>query len=227
MTSPYIERPSDSPLVQSFAWGRAESEGVSVLYPDNTWFLLLTREQGHTRLAVGGPVSQSWYLPYTAGTEWLGIRFTMGTFLPHLLPGEFVNTAICLPEAARHAFWLNSSTWELPNLENAETFVNRLAREEMLVCDPLISSVLLHQPQELSAGTLRRRFARATGLTPGTARQIERARLAARLLKQGVSILDTVQAAGYFDQPHLTRSLRHFMRQTPAQIARGGQYAAA
>src|SRR5438270_126041 len=38
------------------------------------------------------------------------------------------------------------------------------------------------------------------------------------LLKQGVSILDTVEQAGYFDQPHLTRSLKYLIGQTPAQI---------
>jgi len=59
---------------------------------------------------------------------------------------------------------------------------------------------------------------RATGLTQSAARQIERARYATYLLQQGVSILDTVEQAGYFDQPHLTRSLKHLIGQTPAQI---------
>jgi methylphosphotriester-DNA--protein-cysteine methyltransferase len=57
-------------------------------------------------------------------------------------------------------------------------------------------------------------------LTQGYIRQIERARHALALLQQGASILDTVHNAGYFDQPHLTRSLKHFMGQTPAQIVR-------
>jgi AraC-like DNA-binding protein len=29
---------------------------------------------------------------------------------------------------------------------------------------------------------------------------------------------DVVYEAGYFDQPHLTRALKHFIGQTPAQI---------
>ena len=48
--------------------------------------------------------------------------------------------------------------------------------------------------------------------------QIERARYATIPLKQGASILGTVQAAGYADQPHLTRSLKQLIGQTPAQI---------
>jgi AraC-like DNA-binding protein len=37
-------------------------------------------------------------------------------------------------------------------------------------------------------------------------------------LKQGISILDAVTLAGYADQPHLTRSLKRLVGQTPAQL---------
>src|SRR5258707_2898591 len=112
MNDIYQEKPSVSPFVQSFAWGRAEQAGVSVLYRDCTWYLLLTRHAGRTRLVVGGPVSQAWQLPHAAGTEWLGIRLTLGSFLPHLPPRHFVNTAIRLPAAARRSFWLQGAAWE-------------------------------------------------------------------------------------------------------------------
>ena len=55
-------------------------------------------------------------------------------------------------------------------------------------------------------------------MTHSTFRQIERARYATNLLKQGVSILDAVHEAGFFDQAHLTRSLKHLIGQTPAKI---------
>ena len=59
-----------------------------------------------------------------------------------------------------------------------------------------------------------------TGLTPKAIQQIERARQAAARLEQGASILDTVYELGYFDQPHMTKSLKHLIGQTPAQILR-------
>jgi methylphosphotriester-DNA--protein-cysteine methyltransferase len=74
--------------------------------------------------------------------------------------------------------------------------------------------------QELSPRTLRHHFLRATGLTHDRIRQFERAQRAGALLQQGVSILDTVFEAGYYDQPHLTRSLKHWIGHTPAQILR-------
>lgn len=59
---------------------------------------------------------------------------------------------------------------------------------------------------------------RATGLTQSAILQIECARRAMNLLQQGLSLLDTVEQAGYADQPHLTRSLKRFIGQTPAQL---------
>jgi transcriptional regulator with XRE-family HTH domain len=73
----------------------------------------------------------------------------------------------------------------------------------------------------VSLRTEQRRVLRATGMTPGTIRQIERARRATALLQRGGAIADAAQEAGYFDQAHLTRSLRRFVGQTPAQVARG------
>ena len=51
-------------------------------------------------------------------------------------------------------------------------------------------------------------------------RQIERARRATWLLRAGVSPTEAAFESGFFDQPHLTRSLRHLVGLTPARIAR-------
>jgi methylphosphotriester-DNA--protein-cysteine methyltransferase len=48
--------------------------------------------------------------------------------------------------------------------------------------------------------------------------QIERARYATLLLRCGVSIPDAAHQAGYFDQPHLTRSIKQFIGHTPAEL---------
>ena len=68
-----------------------------------------------------------------------------------------------------------------------------------------------------------RRFVRATGLTYSAFRQTERARHATDLLRSGVPIADVVHDAGYFDQPHLTRSLKRLIGLTPGQIVCGGR----
>jgi AraC-like DNA-binding protein len=72
----------------------------------------------------------------------------------------------------------------------------------------------------MSVRSLQYRFLRATGLTHKTIQQIERARSAVSLLEQGTPISDTAFELGYFDQAHLTNSLKRFVGRTPAQIAR-------
>jgi methylphosphotriester-DNA--protein-cysteine methyltransferase len=57
-----------------------------------------------------------------------------------------------------------------------------------------------------------------TGLTHKTIQQIERARQALTMLQEGKHIADVVYETGYFDQPHLTRSLKLFAGQTPNEI---------
>jgi AraC-like DNA-binding protein len=123
-----------------------------------------------------------------------------------------------LPEANSNAFWLHGSAWEFPKFENVETFVDRLVREELLVHEPVVDAALKGQSHDLSLRSIQYRFLHATGLTQSTVYQIQRARQAVALLEQGNSILDTVYEAGYFDQAHLTRSLKRYMGQTPRQI---------
>ena len=92
-------------------------------------------------------------------------------------------------------------------------------REDLLVSDPVVKAFLAGHPPEMSLRTVRRRFLLATGLTYKVISQIERAKQAADLLEQGVSLLETAYQAGYADQSHMTRSLKHFIGHTPAQIA--------
>jgi methylphosphotriester-DNA--protein-cysteine methyltransferase len=98
-------------------------------------------------------------------------------------------------------------------------------REGLLVHDRVVEQALRGRPTALSPRSVRRRILRATGLTPGTIRQIETARQATALLQSGVSILDTVNETAYFDQPHLTRALKRFIGRTPAQILRMNGFA--
>jgi hypothetical protein len=102
--------------------------------------------------------------------------------------------------------------------KNADTFVDWLVRQGLLVCDPVVDASLQGPLKGCDPRTVQRHFLRATGLPHSAAWQIERARYATCLLQEGVSILDTVEQAGYFDQPHLTRSLKRYIGQTPAQI---------
>ncbi len=215
----FEERPSDSPFVEKIWRTQNEQDAAFISLAASHWEMVVTKYGGSTSFTMRGPETRATPVDCPAGCEFFGIVFKLGTFMPHLPVSQLLDrNDVTLPEATRQSFWLLGSAWQLPTFDNADTFINRLMSEGLLVHDGIVNDVLQEQPHDLSVRTVRRRFLRATGLTPGTIRQIERARLALMLLQQGVSILDTVYEAGYFDQPHLTRSLKHLAGQTPAQF---------
>jgi hypothetical protein len=219
----FEERPSDSPYVDSVWSTQTANSGSFISVAESHWGMVVTRQNKNAYLTIRGPETKAMPSPVPANAEIFGIIFKIGTFMPDLPASDLVNEGMDLPEATGKTFWLHGSAWQFPDFDNADTFVDKLVREGLLVHEPLVESVLQGRPQPLSIRTVRRRFLRATGLTHGTIFQIERARRAMTLLQQGASILDTVYDAGYFDQPHLTRSLKHFFGQTPAQIVQPGE----
>ena len=84
-----------------------------------------------------------------------------------------------------------------------------------------MTSIVEGRPKAMTERTLQRHFLKTTGLTYKAFTQIERAQKAVALLQQGRPAADVAFALGYSDQPHMIRSLRAIMGQTPGQIARG------
>ena len=212
-------RPSDSPFVER-VW-RCHSEGAApfLSIAASRCELVVSKLEGKVTMTVRGPETRATPQGDCPGDgEWLGILLKLGTFLPHLPTRTLVDTGVDLPAVSKKSFWLNGSVWQIPDYDNADTFVDWLVRQGLLARDPVVDAALQGHVEDRSTSTIQRRFLRATGLTQGAVRQIERARYATQLLQQGVSILDTVLEAGYFDQPHLTRSLKCLIGQTPAQI---------
>ena len=216
----YEERASDSPYVETITHGWTASDGSTIRPAEIHWHMVFARHNGRVHPLVVGPLTTAGVASWGEGAQILWIKFKLGAFMPHLPTRDFLDVETTLPGAASQSFWLKGSAWQFPDYDNVETFVDRLVREEVLVRDPVVEAVLQGHPPELSSRTVRHRFLRATGLTQLHIYQAERARRAEALLRQGVSILDTVDEAGYFDQPHLTRSLKHWIGHTPAQILR-------
>jgi hypothetical protein len=218
----FEDRLSDSPLVERVWHSHSVREGAFVSVAASNFEIAVTRLRGRTAVTLRGPETHATAAECEAGGEWMGIRFALGTFVPSLRPGAVRDRRdVTLPAASARSFWLNGSAWEYPTFENADTFVARLVRKGLIARDRVVEAALRGEPGSTSARTVQRHFLQATGITPGMARQIARARYATDLLRRGASILDTVFEAGYFDQAHLARSLRRFIGQTPAEIARG------
>jgi AraC-like DNA-binding protein len=214
------EREADSPFIDAIWRTRSAPHPSFISIAAVCWQMVIWRQAGQTHLTVRGPETKATAVPIPANTEFIGARFRLGAFMPDLPVLSLVDRDLTLPRGVGNSFRLNGSTLEYPAYDNIDVFVNTLARDGLLVTDPVVSAILRGRQTDLCQRSIERRVRRATGLTLGAIRQIERAKKAAELLDQGATILDVVTCAGYADQAHLTRSLKRFMGQTPGQIAK-------
>ena len=212
------DRLSDSPLVDLVWSSVSVGTGSFMSAAASNTELVVTKQKNAINLTIRGPETKASQADIPEDAEFLGIVLKLGTFIPTLPVSELLDGGINLPIAADKSFWLNGSAWQFPTFDNADTFINKLVHQGLLAYEPVVEAALQGPVKDLSQRSIQRRFIRTMGMPPGTIYQIERARRAMKLLQQGVSILDTVEQAGYSDQPHMTRSLKHFIGQTPAQL---------
>lgn len=183
---------------------------------------------GTTSAHLRGPADAATELSCPRDSTYFGVDLRVGTYLAAFPPGGLSNLRdAVLPVLDDGRILLDGRAWELPTPENVDVFLDRLRRAGLLVVDPLVEHVWHGGvPRTVPARTAQSRVARAVGLPLRTLRVIERAREAARMLRAGTAIGDVVAAAGYHDQPHLTRSLRRMIGHTPGEVARGEAFLA-
>jgi Helix-turn-helix domain len=217
----FDERSASWSCVELIWDAHSERAGTFISEAASNWEMVITTFGGKTMITARGPETRASEADFPADAEFFGIIFKLGTFMPHLPVETLLDRQdATLPEASSNSFWLNGSAWELPTFENAEVFVDRLIRQGILVRDPVVEAAIQGHTPDMSIRSLQYRFLRATGLTHKTIQQIERAHSAVSLLERGTPISDAALELGYFDQAHLTNSLKRFIGRTPAQIAR-------
>jgi AraC-like DNA-binding protein len=213
-------RPANSSFVEMVWHTHSERAGTFTSVAASNWEMVITTFGGKATITARGPETKASLADFPADAEYFGITFNLGTFMPHLpLKTLLDRQDVTLPEASSNSFWLCGSAWELPSFENADVFVDRLIREGILMRDPVVEAATQGHTPAMSIRSLQYRFLQATGLTHKTIQQIERARSAVSLLERGTPISDTAFELGYFDQAHLSNSLKRFIGRTPAQIA--------
>lgn len=213
-------RGSDSPYVARVWRGRASGVERMTSVATSTWELVFWEQDGVRHAAVRGPETAASSADAVGDSESFGITFAHGTSMPHLPIGALVDSGRGSPHVTARTFLLRGEEWPVPEADDAEMLVERLVRGGVLVRDPLVEEVVWGGAARVGSRAVQRRVAAATGLTQGAIRQIERAREAAVLLGAGVPALDVVHRVGYYDQPHLARSLRRFIGRTATQLRR-------
>ncbi len=216
------DRPSCSPFIERVWSCHSTSGGPFLAVASTHWELVVTRLAGETTVTLHGPETQPREVHCPPDGEWFAIRFKTGSFMPGLPVQRLINgNDVNLAPAFRGRFRLNGSAWEIPDYDNAEVFVSRLARRGLLRRDAEVAAALDGDAGALRSRTAQRHFLYSTGMSHTALRQIQRARFATQLLRDGHAPSEVAQDAGYFDQAHLTRNVRRLIGLTPGSIARG------
>ncbi len=188
--------------------------------------IAFARVGGTTPVHLRGPAEKASILSCPRDAEYFGADFRLGAYLPMFPPAGLANLQdAVLPTLPDGRILLGGRAWEMPTPQNVDVFIDRLERAGLLVFDPLIEELRYGGAvRAMPERTAQSRFVRAVGLSRRKLQVIERGRHAARLLRAGAAIADVVFGTGYYDQPHLTRSLRQLIGHTPAEVARGGVF---
>ncbi|MGK3952898.1 helix-turn-helix domain-containing protein [Microbacterium sp. I2] len=211
-------RDTDSPYVTRVWRGRTTGAGFMNSVATSTWELVFWEDDGVVHAAVRGPETRPTAVAMDSESESFGITFAHGASMPHLPSRRLIDSEAESVHVERGRFVLRGEEWEIPDYDNAEQFVHKLVRAGVLTRDPLVDDVVWGEIARVGARSVQRRVASATGLTAGAIRQIERARRAALLLGEGVPTARVVHTLGFYDQPHLARSLQRFIGRTATQL---------
>lgn len=183
--------------------------------------IAFSRFEGETILSFRGPETRATPMTVPGEAEFFGVELRLGAFMRPFRPATLANQQdVTLPVARNGRFSLLGDSWELPTPENVAVFVSRLERAGLLAYDPVVDD-LWHDPTgRLARRTSQERFRNAVGIPRRTALHIARARAAAVRLRAGESIAEVTHGEGYFDQAHLTRTMRQLLGFTPAELVR-------
>jgi len=220
MNAERIFRKSDSPFVQQITRVQYHAATIDVTKPDGCWDMVVLRRQGEVIVLQTGLITRPVVLKFGPGDEYLCVSLRPGVYMPGLPGSQMLDKGIERPVASRTKFWLGNDRFEIPNFENAEGMVRRLAKAGRLAQDEIVHSLVQERPKAASLRTVQRRFINATGVTWKHLEMIFRAGQAVDMLRRGAPALEVTARLGYADQAHLIRSLRGFMGQTPGEISR-------
>jgi hypothetical protein len=210
-----------SPVLEAVTHTAFSEAGSVVMRPDGCWDFAVLRHRGGTTLLRTGLTTTAVTHEVEAGDEILAISFRASSYMA-LMPGEMMrDQGVALETIGRDRFRLGGDVLEIPTFETVDGFVGKLLRTGIVEDNRLVASVVSGHPMAMSERTMQRHFLRTTGLTYKAFTQIERAQKALSLLQQGRPAADVAFALGYADQPHLIRSLKAIMGQTPGQVSVG------
>lgn len=214
----YIHEDSSLPFVNCTWHAVVERDGVYTDPANEYWCLGFVRHcDDSLSVELYGPSLQPRVLEGHAGEEYWGIEFKAYVTLAAMNKGIILNTHVLLPTVGT-SFSIKNRHYQIPRYGELEKFTQQLQEDGVIIADQRIDRALQGDGAGFSERSRQRYFKNVTGLTKKQIEQLQRARHAFYLLQTGNSLPQAAAAAGYADQPHMTRSLKLLHGETPAQI---------
>ena len=219
MTQIHKSRTSSHPFIDTVWKSHNLTDGVYLATPDGSWDIIVGFDVNNRPSGIiAGQATKPMRVPYTAGTRSVVVSFAAGVFMPQLPASELLDSVRPLNIIDDGHFELFGHIIPFPTFETAEEMVNEMVRLGILQHDDLVDSALRGTEKATSKRSSQRRFLKATGTTRKQLEQIERAKEAVRLLKQGKTPIEAAADAGYADQPHMAKSIKKIMHSKPSNV---------
>jgi hypothetical protein len=137
----YADRRSDSPYIERVWRGRSDGGGPFVSVEVGHLELVVTRLADFTMATVRGPETRASIIDCPPDGHWAAIRFRLSVHMPALLTGLLLDDHDAhLPVSADGTFELHGFRWPLPELEDAERYVDRLAGRGVIARDEVVEA---------------------------------------------------------------------------------------
>ena len=219
MAQKHERRQSESPYIDTVWRSVALSDGSYLATPDGSWDLIAVVKADGTRMVfITGQATKAERLNYKAGEESVVIQFAAGAYLLDFKGAPFTDSFIMLPLPDDTHFELAGQVFSWPTFENAEELIADMVQRGVLANDVLVDGMLHGTPKAASKRSVERHFKTTTGLSPKKLADIRRAQEAVRMLKTGKDPSAAAAEAGYYDQPHLSKSLKRLMDSLPSDV---------
>jgi hypothetical protein len=218
----------DASIVDRVWRTRSDAEDTTMTSAARTcWHLILSRTRGRLLAGLRGPETRAITAPVPRDTEFLGVRFALGTVLRPHPAASFVDGYVAFPVTDSDRIVIGGEDWEAPTYENVEHFVRRLRDAGLLARSRLTDGehVAAHREGGPTERTRQRRYRAITGLSRTAVTQIDRANAAATMLRDGHDWRTVVETLGYFDQAHLAHALRRYVGRTARELRAGDRAA--
>lgn len=219
----YEEHHPDSPVLECIWQSRATRDERYLVPAVEYWDLWFTRApDGELGAGLSGPNLGHRWVRSTIGEHSWGIQLKAHVVLPGVSKRLLLGGEQQLVVEAGHVTLARHAV-PFPEFADLEAFADRLLKLDILRWDDDVRRMLSGDDAGYSERHRQRRVRAATGMTRKQIQQLSRAREAFALLMQGVQPSECAARCGFSDQAHLTRSLRVFHGQTPAQVLSGRQ----